>query len=208
MVNLAALGAEGPLADGREVYRTDEPRDALLDFDWLPRRHGALVTLVPVHAPNELYDTRPRILILEGPFSGGVTRRYRRLRNDPRFTDLRENLLYFRSVYAEILTERDEIIAGGLLPFRSIRYLRFTKRYFEYVAAQLAEVERMIERLESERANPMQVPRGRDETASAEGARSEAASASEPAKVGEADRTKPSEAVVRASLRLLARPHN
>jgi hypothetical protein len=38
----------------------------------------------------------------------------------------------------------------------------------------------------------------RDGPASAEGARSEAASASEPAKVGEADRAEPSEAVVPA----------
>jgi hypothetical protein len=43
--------------------------------------------------------------------------------------------------------------------------------------------------------------------ASAEGARSEAASASEPAEVGGADRAEPSEAVVRASLRLAARTH-
>jgi hypothetical protein len=46
------------------------------------------------------------------------------------------------------------------------------------------------------------------EPASAEGARSEAASASEPAEVGGADRAEPSEAVVRASLRLAARTHN
>jgi hypothetical protein len=149
MVNLAALGAEGPLDDGREVYRTDESRDALLDFDWLPRRHGALVTLIPVHKPNELYDTRTRILVLEGPFSHRVTRRINRLVADPRFTDLEANLEYFREVYGDILLERDEIIAGGFLPLRSVRYLRASKRYFGYVAAQLDEVEWMLERVES-----------------------------------------------------------
>jgi hypothetical protein len=146
MVNLAALGADGPLADGREMYRTDEARDALLDFDWLPRRHGALVTVIPVHSPNELYDTRARILVLEGPLSSRVTRRINRLVRDPRFTDLDANLEYFRGVYGDILTERDEIIAGGFLPLRSIRYLRVSKRYYEYVQAQLDEVEWMLER--------------------------------------------------------------
>ena len=49
-------------------------------------------------------------------------------------------------------------------------------------------------------------PAGGPTTASAEGARSEAASASEPAEVGGADRAKPSEAVVRASLWLARGP--
>ncbi len=149
MINLAALGAKGPLADGRDVYRTDEARDALLDFDWLPRRHGALVTVVPVHASNELYDTRARILVLQNPLSSGMTRKFVRLVDDPRFTDVRANLEYVREVYGEILQERDEIIAGGFLPLRSLRYLRFTKRYFGYVEAQRTEVEAMLTRLDA-----------------------------------------------------------
>lgn len=149
MVNLAELGAHGPLADGREVYRTDEARDALLDFDWLPRRHGALVTVLPVHAPNELYDTHSRILVLEGPFSTRTTRTFDRLADDPRFTGLRANLEHFREVYRAILEERDEIIAGGFLPLRSVRYLRVTKRYYGYVEDRLADVEAMLKRLEA-----------------------------------------------------------
>jgi hypothetical protein len=147
VVNLAMLGAFGPLADGREVYRTDEARDALLDFDWLPRRHGALVTRLPVHTPNELYDTRTRIFVLESPFLG-VSRNHRRLEADSRFTSLRANLGHFQEVYGDILRERDEIIAGGFLPLRSIRYLRVSKRYYGYVEDQLGEVEEMLAWLE------------------------------------------------------------
>jgi len=146
-INLADLGANGPLADGRDVYRTDEARDALLDFDWLPRRHGALVTVVPVHVPNELFDTRGRILVLQSPLSFGATRKFDRILFDPRFTELHANLEHFRDVYAEILTEGEEIIAGGFLPLRSLRYLRFTKRYFEYVERQRDEVESMLARI-------------------------------------------------------------
>lgn len=147
VINLADLGAHGPLEDGRDVYRTDEARDALLDFDWLPRRHGALVTILPVHEPNELFDTRGRILVLESPFSFGATRKFNRILFDPRFTELRPNLEYFRGVYADILAEGNEIIAGGFLPLRSLRYLRVTKRYFQYVEAQLAEVDAMLKRI-------------------------------------------------------------
>jgi hypothetical protein len=148
MVKLADLGAKGPLADGREVYRNDEARDALLDFDWLPRRHGAMLTVLPVHTPNELYDTRTRLLVLEGPFGGQVTRRYERLVEDARFTDLTKNLEHFQQVYGDILAQGEKLIAGGLLPLRSMRYLRPTKRYFGYVESQLAEVEDMLGRLE------------------------------------------------------------
>jgi hypothetical protein len=147
MILLADLAANGPLEDGREVYRTDEARDALLDFDWLPRRHGAIVTILPVHQPNELYDTRGRILVLQSPFSYGATRKFNRLLFDPRFTQLRPNLEYFRGVYAGVLAQGEELIAGGFLPLRSIRYLRFTKRYFEYVAAQSVEIDAMLARI-------------------------------------------------------------
>lgn len=145
VIELAKLGAEGPLADGRDVYRNDEARDALLDFDWLPRRHGALITIRPVHTPNELFATEARMLVLEVPLLSGASRTARRLAADPRFTELRANLEHFRGVYGEILARRDEIIAGGFLPFRSVRYLRPTRRYYEYVEAQLAEVEAMLE---------------------------------------------------------------
>ncbi len=47
-----------------------------------------------------------------------------------------------------ILLERDEIIADGFLPLRSLRYLRFSKRYFDYAEARLAEVEAMLARLD------------------------------------------------------------
>ncbi|MEN8184253.1 MAG: hypothetical protein ABFS46_17140, partial [Myxococcota bacterium] len=104
---------------------------------------------LPVHAPNELYDTRARIFVLQSPFSGGVTRSFERLESDPRFTDLRANLQHFRGVHADILTERDEIIAGGFLPLRSVRYLRVSKRYFGYVEEQLAQVEEMLSRLDA-----------------------------------------------------------
>jgi hypothetical protein len=146
-VNLADLGANGPLADGREVYRNDEARDALLDFDWLPRRHGAIVTIKPVHVPNELYDTAYRMFVLDNPLTFGVTKNGLDLIDDPRFTDLQTNLEHFRGVYEAILARGEDLIAGGFLPLRGIRYLRPTRRYYGYVEAQLEEVNLMLEHL-------------------------------------------------------------
>ena len=144
VIDLAKLGTEGPLTDGREVYRNDEARDALLNLDWLPRRHGAVMTLVPAWEPNELFDTHARILLLQGLFRRNAIRTARRIYADPRFTQLRPNLEEFRGIYVAMLEERDKRIAGGLLPLRSVRYLRPTKLYYRYVAEQLAEVDRML----------------------------------------------------------------
>jgi hypothetical protein len=144
VIDLAKLGTEGPLTDGREVYRNDEARDALLNLDWLPRRHGAVMTLVPAWEPNEFFDTQARIMLLQGLFRRGAVRTARRIYGDPRFTQLRPNLEYFRGIYTGMLAARDERIAGGLLPLRSVRYLRPTKLYYRYVEEQLAEVERML----------------------------------------------------------------
>lgn len=144
VIDLAKLGTEGPLVDGREVYRNDEARDALLDLDWLPRRHGAVMTLVPAWDPNELFDTQARIMLLQSLFRRGAVDAARRIYGDPRFTQLRPNLEHFRGIYTGMLEQRDERIAGGLLPLRSVRYLRTTKLYYRYVEEQLAEVERML----------------------------------------------------------------
>jgi hypothetical protein len=144
VINLAKLGTEGPLTDGREIYRNDEARDALLSLDWLPRRHGAVMTALPPWEPNELFDTHARILLLQGPFRRGAVRTARRIYEDPRFTQLRPNLEYFREIYSALLEKRDKIIAGGVLPLRSVRYLRPTRRYYHYIEEQRAEVERML----------------------------------------------------------------
>ena len=157
VIELGLLGTSGPLEDGREVYRDDEARDALLDFDWLPRRHGALVTTTPIWKPNELFDPRARTLVLQQPLSLRATRAARRLAQDPRHTELRPNLEHFRDVYAGILEERDDTLAGGFLPLRSVRYLRPAKRYYGYVEDQLTAVEAMLAELDA-RETPHATP--------------------------------------------------
>src|SRR5215831_11420137 len=60
-VNLAVLGTEGDIDDYREIQHNGPRRDALHEFHWLPTRHGALLKTLPIHEPNELYDTTFRL---------------------------------------------------------------------------------------------------------------------------------------------------
>ena len=72
-VNLAELGTEGNIADYRQLQADGSKRDALHEFDWLPTRHGALLKTLPVHQPNDLYDTTFRLFTLQSPFRMGKT---------------------------------------------------------------------------------------------------------------------------------------
>jgi hypothetical protein len=107
-VNLAELGTEGDISDYREIQRNGPERDALHEFHWLPTRQDALLKTLPVHEPNDLYDTTFRLFTLQSPFRVGKTQRVVDLLSDERFVKLDANLRYFREKYDTILASRDE----------------------------------------------------------------------------------------------------
>lgn len=145
-VNLAELGNEGDIADYEQIQRDGPRRDALHEFNWLPTRHGALLKTLPVHEPNELYDTTFRLFTLQSPFRMGRTRHAISLLSDDRFVKLDANLRYFREKYDEILAKhyegRDRLASVRGTPFRRVERL-----HYEYIKAQRAEVEAMLKRL-------------------------------------------------------------
>jgi hypothetical protein len=145
-VNLAILGGEGPLASFRRI-RADGPlRDALHDFKWLPTRHGALVKTLPVHQPNEVYDTRFRLFAVQSPFRMGKAAQAVRLLSDPRHVDVKANLDWFRDQYDAILAEHaraDE----RLTSVRGTRYRRIERLHQAYIETQRADVEALEQKL-------------------------------------------------------------
>jgi hypothetical protein len=148
-VNLARLGAKGPLQDYGKIYGESVHRDSLIEFDWLPTRHGALVKALPVHAENDLYDTALRLFVLQSPFRQGQIRDAVRLLSDQRFVEVGPNLRHFEQVYAGILANRDEE-GFGLASLRGDRYRRVRRRYYAYLEKQQAEVEALLARLPAE----------------------------------------------------------
>jgi hypothetical protein len=151
-VDLARLGTTGPLADFGEIYANDASRNSLLEFAWLPTRHGALITVLPAHRDNDLYDARMRIFVLQNPLRLGVTRDAQELGQDPRFRSLRPNLLHYRNLYAGILAARDRR-ESGLDTLRGDRYRFVRRRYYGYLEAQLAEVDALLARVEGARSS-------------------------------------------------------
>jgi len=145
-VNLAELGTEGNISDYREIQQNGPERDALHEFHWLPTRHGTLLKTLPVHEPNDLYDTSFRLFTLQSPFRMGKTQRAIDLLSDERFVKLDANLRYFHEKYDTILASHDEG-RDMLTSVRGTRYRRVERLYYEYIKAQRAEVDSMLDRL-------------------------------------------------------------
>jgi hypothetical protein len=145
-VNLAELSTKGNIEDYREIQRDGPERDALHEFHWLPTRQGALLKTLPVHEPNDLYDTTFRLFTLQSPFRMRKTQRAVDLLSDERFVNLDRNLRYFHEKYGTILASHDErrdLLAG----VRGTPYRRVERLFYEYIRTQRAEVEGMLDQL-------------------------------------------------------------
>src|SRR5271169_2086586 len=145
-VNLAELGTERNIADFQQIQEDGPQRDALHEFDWLPTRHGALLKTLPVHEPNDIYDTTFQLFTLQSPFRMNKMAHAIELLSDDRFVNLGANLRYFRQKYHAILAghdaRRDMLASVRGTPFRRVERL-----FYDYIKAQYTEVESMLARL-------------------------------------------------------------
>jgi hypothetical protein len=151
-VNLAEL-MTGNIPDYREIMRDGPQRDAFHEFHWLPTEPGALLSTLPVHSPNDLYDTRFRLFTLQSPFLMGKTRRAIALLSDERFADIETNLIYFETRYAALLAGHDER-RDDLASVRGTRFRRVEQLWYAYLHAQQSNVRSMLGRLASPGARP------------------------------------------------------
>ncbi len=158
-VNLAVLGAEGPLDDYRQIYADDALRDTLNDFKWLPTRHGALVKTLPVHEPNDIYRTDFRLFTLQSPIWMGKTQSAIRLLGSERNVDLKANLQYYLDRYNHILDSHQEEF-NSLASVRGTPWRRFSRVYHDYIVQQRDDVEAKLAQLAALHATPAETPIG------------------------------------------------
>ncbi|MGH7062509.1 MAG: hypothetical protein ACREET_00375 [Stellaceae bacterium] len=144
-VNLARL-MTAPIDTYREIMEDGPRRDAFHEFHWLPTEPGALVKTLPVHAPNDLYDTTFRLFTLQSPFLMGKTQRAVDILSNPRFVDLAANLHSYDKQYDAILggydERRDTMASVRGTPFRRVERL-----FYRYIRAQRDRVRSMLARL-------------------------------------------------------------
>ena len=145
-VNLAELMTQGDIEDYRDILRDGPRRDAFHEFHWLPTRQGALLKTLPVHDPNDLYDTTFRLFTLQSPFLRGKTQRAIDLLSDKRFVDLDANLHYFDRRYDTILAQHDEQ-RDTIASVRGTPFRRVERLYYDYIRTQRDEVQSMLNRI-------------------------------------------------------------
>lgn len=117
----------------------------LTERDWLPSSPGALVKSLSVHQQNALYDTRFRMLVLEGWFTDGTTRRAQELLVDGRFASIDANLHYFRQRYDRILEDRKP--DGWIDKLRGEDWRRDKAAYYAYIERRRARLDELFAEL-------------------------------------------------------------
>ncbi|HEV2097826.1 MAG TPA: hypothetical protein VGR45_02745 [Stellaceae bacterium] len=145
-VNLAELMTQDNIEDYRDILANGPRRDAFHEFHWLPTQPGALLQTLPVHAPNDLYDTTFRLFTLQSPFLMGKTQRAIDLLSDKRFVDLDVNLLYFAARYDAILAQHNET-RDTMASVRGTRFRRVEQLYYDYIRTKREETRVMLERI-------------------------------------------------------------
>jgi hypothetical protein len=107
---LAAAGIWAPKSVNerrvRQLFNLSVPANEFADLAILTGetspRPGALFSLIPVHTPNELYDTHFTLYVLEGQiFMKQKSKKIRQMAREKRFTDLDANLEYFADTRKE-----------------------------------------------------------------------------------------------------------
>lgn len=99
-VDLMLRTNDMPVHDPAVMYEDNAARRVFFDTDVLPTAPGALAGKQPAIRHNEIYDThRLRLIFYENPFLGIYRRRFRRIFNDRRYTDLESNLRHFTALY-------------------------------------------------------------------------------------------------------------
>jgi hypothetical protein len=134
---LAILTNTFSIENFNRIYRDKVKRKSLLEHNWLPARHGALLKLIPVHQNNKLYDTLVRIFMLQNPLLKPKSRTIGELYSDPRHTELEADLLSFKERYEAILEKRTA-------PWNEVQakseYEKARTAYYAYIKQQLADV--------------------------------------------------------------------
>jgi hypothetical protein len=126
--NLALLSTKSLPENVSWIIKDKILRNALNQDAWLPMEPGALFSSIPVHQPNELYDTQFSLYVLEGRiFLQQKSRKIRELVKEKRFTDLRANLEYYKTRYEDILKKKKGDSA-------------IEKSYYAYLEKQLEDI--------------------------------------------------------------------
>jgi hypothetical protein len=148
-VNLMRRTNDMPLADLASLYDDGPTRDAVLRGSRIATAPGALAEAERAMSPNALFNTDLRLMFYDEPILFGHYQEwFDQIFSENRYTDLRENLAYFASLYATILATPEEAVSAPAAPRAkppapSPELVAFTHDYRRYLARQKISVDRL-----------------------------------------------------------------
>jgi hypothetical protein len=142
--DLAIMGTTYSIENFYTIFRDKVKRTSLLENNWLPTQHGALLKRIAVHQNNDLYDTGTRLFVLQTPFLRPKSRKVNAMYYEPRYTQLRANLYFFKDRYEKILEERPE---DWDETHENNDYKRARRIYYQYIKQQLDDVNEKLSSL-------------------------------------------------------------
>jgi hypothetical protein len=105
-VNLVRRTNDLPLDDLARLFDDAAARRLVLEFGRLPNEPGALASSTPVHAPNDMFETKVSLIFYDaepfGPYPGW----FQDIFHAPRLIDARANLAHFAALYAGLAAAR------------------------------------------------------------------------------------------------------
>jgi hypothetical protein len=151
-VNLMRRLNDAPIDDIEALYRDRIAHEGLMKDGTLATQPGGLAELERALQRNAVYDPDVSLIFYDDPTLGPYTRRFNRMKNEPRYFDLRANLDYFAQAYQRILARRQPL--AFYLKKRSdageaerASFAAFYARYYDYMAEQSRAVDAMRRRL-------------------------------------------------------------
>ncbi len=135
-VNLFDRANNYPIENIKKIYKDKVLRNTLLEYDWLPVRHGALIRTFPVRQENEVYDPQFNLFVLELPILKSKTRKAKSMAARKEFTEIKANLVFFKQRYEKILNEKEKVLRKN----KESDFGKFAEKYYAYIRRQLQDV--------------------------------------------------------------------
>lgn len=142
-VDLMRRTDDARLLDPRVLHADAPARAALIGFDQLPVRPGAIMESRPPQSPNDLYETSVKLIFYDDPNFGRYSRWFRMIREDSARFDLEANLRRVLEQYQAASAARLPLLAPGRQggSERSAALVVTHERFYRLLEAQAGWIE-------------------------------------------------------------------
>lgn len=151
MLDLMYIGNDVDLSHPSSIYKNQFFYKSIMDNNWLPTRHGVLHEHLPVFSKNDVFNTHG-LKLKSYQLPGSLTKYkkfYKKMNSDSRYFDIQSNLEFFRTKYKTALESRPSLSEelSALPQIDHDAFVKFYKKYYTYLEAQLADVDKKLQEL-------------------------------------------------------------